>query len=888
VSRVQSNFQLPQIGLTPVAQPTQQFGAPEVRGTTAGSRLMQVGKALQQIAPGIQNVLDRQWSAETEGQKLQAAAEMQRQQINNQQQLKQAVQDGKIPFANNPWVMVHLDEMMGEKVAKDSLSSAYQDYSQDPIQFTDDLQQVQKFYSDRLNQITEGMNVWQRNAAAPVLQAGMQHLLIQHVDQRREQLPKEWAMGFDDSVSSAIDTTYTGNPLIGKLAVGATTQTPMDGLAASVRSQMDRAGKVLDWTNVNKLAVDSIVEKAEQHGDYHLAEELMNRINTNGNSKLGDTAYAKSKLDDLNTKLVARDYALFSKQEQMRKAESERVTSALLADAGQKWDQVFAKSPTSSLEDIKYGFGDVDKMILDPETKIGVKQGLLKMVKESRELSDESDKATVASTIKNEDVLNIIQGKAGPEVTASVYQMLLKHNGLNDVGNLISDSYHYAENIQRSQRQPMSLDTQVNLAQKEADGTLSPTDVIGLVKQGKLTENQEISSWLSRARDVKGRNDGLYGIEGALHIASDQLEEMVKHGQAQSMGWLPSDILNLDSEKKQQIEDAKVRAKAHLYDAFRQWDTAGQHTQQERIGKVHELMFESSTQNGGLDEAAWNQRNVKVADQQPISEPPKMSTGASEVKPAPDRPAVNTDSVTGIVAKVDPLFSHKITSDNLNTLSAVMKLSSDSTVKPYSPDIGRSSVSTVLFGGLNGKLDPKADLLGRVLNNLAIDRPEYDNGPGFWKGKKVDNVNTAFQQSVVDDYNKAMRYRLQLKQMIADEQVVPSFTSKLNEVQQRMAKGNYTMDPWEKRSLLIQADTLRKYAYYTHFVGYTTDEAKQMGNDAWMAVPMFGNQFDMSQRFGQVAKELGLSQKAAQQFQDRQQEILRNLQNDRTSEFGDL
>lgn len=85
--------------------------------------------------------------------------------------------------------------------------------------------------------------------------------------------------------------------------------------------------------------------------------------------------------------------------------------------------------------------------------------------------------------------------------------------------------------------------------------------------------------------------------------------------------------------------------------------------------------------------------------------------------------------------------------------------------------------------------------------------------------------------------------------------------------------------PQQRQILKYLWTQMREYALIRQRAGYTVDEVKEMGKDAYLRVPLFGTPADVIDNGPAVGKALGLSPQQAGQMMIEQQALIRNLLN---------
>ncbi|HEX3639854.1 MAG TPA: hypothetical protein VHV10_01045, partial [Ktedonobacteraceae bacterium] len=129
-----------QVGLTPVAQPTNQFHYPEVRKSSAGTQLAQVAQALAQVEPKAQQIVDQLNQADIARQQTLGAQVFANLKEQNRQGFMQAVKDGQISYQDTPFAYEYVQKAVGQAQAQQTVNQVRSQYLQDQSLHVDSMQ----------------------------------------------------------------------------------------------------------------------------------------------------------------------------------------------------------------------------------------------------------------------------------------------------------------------------------------------------------------------------------------------------------------------------------------------------------------------------------------------------------------------------------------------------------------------------------------------------------------------------------------------------------------------------------------------------------------------------------------------------------------------------
>jgi hypothetical protein len=532
-------------------------------------------------------------------------------------------------------------------------------------------------------------------------------------------------------------------------------------------------------------------------------------------------------------------------------------------------------------------------MPLDPEAKLAVKQQLLKLVEDTDKLHSAELKPQREALLKSPAVSDILTGKADPGKVANFMQALIAVNGLDDAGSIMRDAYDYKRSY--GEKQPITPEVFSDLAERSFAGTLNSEYVLSKIKDGSISTDGDMTFWFDNAKALRNKNDGIYGINSALSSAGNELEELVTGGVVSRFSDAGAGFLDVERFKNDHgqeylaLQTAKAKSKSDLFTSFTNWDKANpQATYEERMAKVQELKYAVSTANGGWNENQWKDQQKHLTGQDKPVETPAPVQVEEQTPKLPE--AFKDDAALKAVVKTDPILGNQLSPEQHDLLKQIAanpgRVAGHPDVTAYSPQLPLRYNATDSVGLGN---------VGVWLKTPPWKSPKYLTDPEDPLGSflqssssgyatpntRLDDASVTGQKQAdfsIKTYQKAMAVRLALKSQIENRGVVQQLQQKLS--------GGADVSPEDRRTILLNSDMLRQYAYYTHYVGYTANEVKDMGGDAWKGVPLFAGKEDMKRRFGDVVKTLGLSSSQAKELQTRQQEILYGLSNDRTNQFG--
>lgn len=302
------------IPLQPVATPTNQFVAPSIRppANNAASQLSQLSSALSQVAPELSHVYANQFQSYVQGSQARANEDFQKQRFENTQALKKAVQDGKLPEADNPWYIVQLRQDVAANEAQDKVNQMRVDWENSPVRFSDDPRQVETWAQQQLASVTDGRDAYESEAIAPVVQQGIGSLVNYHMDVRREERQQERVQNFQTRVSNVLSSPDQSQAALA-----------LKTLIADARQTMPGAA-------VNELVEKAALDSAEATGSDDVFKTLAQIPNTGAGGTLADLPNVKIMQQKLPLLRMQRDLQAEEALAHQQKLQAEQRKSALL------------------------------------------------------------------------------------------------------------------------------------------------------------------------------------------------------------------------------------------------------------------------------------------------------------------------------------------------------------------------------------------------------------------------------------------------------------------------------------------------------------------------------------------------------------------------------
>ncbi|MGC4033624.1 MAG: hypothetical protein QM754_18205 [Tepidisphaeraceae bacterium] len=307
-----SEFNIP---LRPVAQPTNQFIAPNLKAPSnqTAAELAALGNALGQIVPELNNTFARRHEADVEGAKARARADFQQRRYQNTKALKAAVDRGEIAEADNPWYITQLRQDIAANEATERVRQMQVDWESSPVRFSDNPEEVEQWAHQQLAPVTDGRDAYESEAVFPVVQQGMGQLVGRHMEVRRAERQDERVANFTARVAQVLQ---------GRDPQAATQQ---------LRTLIDDARLTMSGADVNALVIKAAGETAEATGDEGVLSILGNIKNAGAGGTLADHPSVKQLQQQLPLMRMRRTMELDAMIQRQQKAREEQNKSTLLS-----------------------------------------------------------------------------------------------------------------------------------------------------------------------------------------------------------------------------------------------------------------------------------------------------------------------------------------------------------------------------------------------------------------------------------------------------------------------------------------------------------------------------------------------------------------------------
>jgi hypothetical protein len=438
-------------------------------------------------------------------------------------------------------------------------------------------------------------------------------------------------------------------------------------------------------------------------------------------------------------------------------------------------------------------------------------------------------------------------GKAIP--ASAMNSMLATAAAAGDPGlvqNAQQAGHFYNENLTRDQQ---ASDPQAvrELQARHLEGAIEPLDV---AKRFNQLSNPDRERFTKIALDAEEkRKSGTMSGSAAFTHEMDNLGFRVVHA---SKGGQDMESFKRDNpDVYAAAEDRAKTAQDTLYNLFENWSNTEEGksaTSDQRLTKMHEL----SDAIGKTFGATSREKMIESA----LPKPPG--------KPAPKPQDKNRTALFPQVeqeAKKDPLLA--AVADGSLDLNQLAKVGAT----PSSLDAPHGYLKTQRAGfgsvvsAFNGGHDADAsDPYSKYMNLLTEDTPDK---------MSLRNLGSILQPfrppqptpsaDLVKARQSALDTRVKLKQQIVSGNIVSNLQEKLAEFQQRESEGPLYILPNEKQQVIEWADMLQRYAFLTTNVGITPAEAKDLGPEAFMSLPLFATEEELRTTGDKVAQALGLN-----------------------------
>jgi hypothetical protein len=829
-----TNSELGRVALQPVASPTNQFYSPEVRpSSNDGSKLQQLSQALARVAPQIQGVVDRQFDAHVKGSDMRATADAPK--FESMKQFREAVDKGQIAEADNPWYMVQMKQEVARHEARTAFDQIKNDYDQAGFAGEDDPRKVDAWVADQMAPLLKDRDVWEMQALAPAFEQARSQIVNYHIEQRRQAREVERAESFGSDVQgTAAEFNLTDN-------------TQLAALGQRINAKVIEAGKTLGMTKANALAEENIFALAKSERNANIAHVVLANMTTPDGSSRAATGQNKLRLTSLDREITDLQMEDESRAERMHDLSVTKEYRSIL-------DQMKSKSEKQGIpwDQVKFTPDEAQQFSPEAYLKLMSLQSTLTAQAEQQKGYAEQDivKDTVAKLYTAK-----LDGTLGQADEISGLKLLAAHSQ-----SAFENAQQALDRIDRmhdSNWGELSTEDTTALLKSQADDTLS-FDTVNAVANStnpdtnkrRMSKEQYFHFMQVATQQEEVRANGGSNKDENERSFKNQLASLITTNHFVDDD--PDSVKNIDNDPN--VQRLVTAAQMQFDKEYRQLSTSPEFRKlpaPERYKRAIQLVDTISKMNEGLTtDEAINYRQRR--DQQQKQQAEAAAAKQAQMTAPREKMVRPPDQVVTDTRPTDPIVSQLADTD----MTTLRKVVSAKTVTTDDDTVDRMSNKQIeLYKPLNDSI--------YELNHARAN---------YWLDFSVSadtKAGMAFKA-----WKSGMARRLALKSRIESSDAVSGFKTKLAQVSQQLASGQ-PLDIRDKRMLVGRANELREYAFLCRDVGYTVDEVKQMGKDAWAHVPMFADDAHLKSAAPAVMQQLGIaSPKDQQRFLTEQLKIL--------------
>jgi len=905
--RVEVQQDLGVAAIRPVATPVDTFSRPDVRQRNAGRSLIQLAQSLAAIRPELQQVANRRMGHMVEEATRRARADAAR--LKNQQGFKEAVKRGEIKEQDNPWYMLAINQEIARNDAVDIVNRVRTEFSDSDLLHSNDPEAVEKFFRERFDKALENRDVVEVEAMAPIFDDATQKTVQRHIALRSEQRVQERHLSLSTNFANAVvdlDSETVEASMDASHPDNAKAIEAVEQYRAKLKTIADEAAKTMSWSQVNDLMINAVTSVALENGNSNIARQLLSDVKTPG-GKLADIPAVRQRLSQLDQQVETLRMQRMNNEENEERILAHREARAFYdrilerrAASGEKDEHGFPL-PLSRYVD----FAELDQ--LSPAVGENVRrmiQNALSIEQQARgvEIRRNRDEALVqlgqAVDTQNWDEVDRIKG------------VLLALNGASEAERVLKmlQSVDYAKKYASI----TSTDTMRELMERASSGTLDYGWFVDATNRGLLDRKtaDAVGNWLLKT--ALSGEDTLAGLSSPRDrmlqrfIISEQQRQLAEDLPVQDSREILRDEVKRNEWDQINFQLTNELAKLKELPEYMEADPIKRYEMEEQmmdvISRQHTLVTSEQLQEGR--KASRQERidagivpvveEIAAEEDQPTEAPVTTPADPNAPKAPAPKASVPVKKVREVmVISPDPVVNRLVSNDVADKVKAAFQ-KTDSMFTREIPKFYAPDEPTA--GNIRDRWNREYVRLGMgfhdeltgLLNHRHYYR-DYSTVPEKpvvadrmykrWGVKDVQNEREFAQRTEIARYNQLMA-RLQYMKPNAEAAI-----RHMEVIADLINKGETTVD-WrgnprmDAREALFQAaNEAELYLQLRRHLGYTAEEVKEMGRNAWKSVPMFANELDLKLRAEEVAKTLGLTDAQLPQLVAAQITLIKEIRN---------
>jgi hypothetical protein len=480
------------VSLDPAARPVDRFLQADVAKPTDTNPALQLAASLREFNPKLQGVLDRQFSAYKRASELRATKDVLSKRLDNMASFKKAVDDGEIPWADNPWSMAQAEQEVAKAEARKIALGFDKILEENPeVRFGDDPNAVSALFDQHFSDFAQNLSPFAAEAAVPELDAMKSRILSQWSNQRSRERGAEREESFKDGMSS--------------LFVAGSKFDSEDASIAQAQQLLDNALRTVDPVTANGWLFDSLKDAAIQKGDAGLPARVLSKIKGNGGASLANTAAARDLQRDVSLS-VTTDTARKMREAAAIREEQAKNWKNQVSDLSIAWKK---DNPAGNLRDFKLPQEVIDAA---PPGALSewIKENLaLDSAMSSAQSRDEAD---AGRAILTQAEAAIRGGESPTRVFGRLLPAAIALKADSELTTLVDTLRQELANT------PDAISRRASLYSMDQQNLLTPAMVANFVNEGLIPE-KEADAWLAKSITTKSDpliRDALNNEEGRI------------------------------------------------------------------------------------------------------------------------------------------------------------------------------------------------------------------------------------------------------------------------------------------------------------------------------------------------------------------------------------
>ncbi len=864
MNREQTSLNLPyNPTIQPAASPVDQFHAPIVNAPDLQNArdLQALGEGLAKLEPTVKDVFGQQFNAYVDNSKLQATRDRAEQRLDSMGQFRQAVNSGKINQSQNPWYAAQMEEEIGRVVANKATAAAWMEYEQTPdVRKSNDVNVVDKFFSDKFAksiQAESGGSVWAAGAMSKVFDSAKTELLQRHVATRARELPEEREVAAKADIADILanydDATHKA-ALAGDPAALATQVTAKTNL----QSKLNDLLHTVDPITANKWVKEAVVDHALTVENADVAKELIGGLTTKDGKGLIVNDSDRAQMRHLYDRIGDIKWHRVELEEQIDRKTEKDTTKAFATIVQNK--QADAKAKGEEF-DFNTALTPDDLRKLPPNVVTNLMQTFSQTVAYGQQLKNVKQENARREIIEKR-AADLVNGRLGPDEQVTFYDMLLQAGGHHDLATILQ-----TKRMVQDMQWPVESDPAVLGQVASAIGRGEMSGQSGIDKLVSIaTTNQQLSSrdfrefsFLLLGRMSRGDQSFDHAV---METGQATVSNLIRDKRIDSLGLLKPSDLPLDTVLLGSLNKARSEYLFAHEDMTLdpKWPTLSPAEKQQ---KTQDLIDAVAKKYGG-----YSYSESVTAEQKRVDKEEKQRLYDAQTAAANQQKKVVFDP----------------------RLQAVTDIG-DPALKTIAP-----SIHAILNSSGVLKDQPNPDKIGWFQTPPTFSTPELSDlvFSQQWFNKIGTSQDSAALPGVMvvpneppPEERKASALA-QLEQSRAKALVAAQALGRLIQEDNYAGRIQLTDSNIQHQTFATEADTanlryfgtkLRDYAILRQRAGYSVEEVKQMGGDAYLKVPLFGSIPELLDKGADVGKQLGLTPQQAGLMMSAQRDLLEKLLN---------